>query len=504
MAIETAKLVVTADVTQFSRGASEAGLAASALAEKVKTVGASTKETEKELNRLGSSFQGLRDETEGVSTALGDARTETKSFVSSFVEGMGAAANAANRVVGTIKAIRGAIKDVREIADKGFLSWMGLPEAQDFLFHRREAPGGGSDPVSFARVRGAALREQTRFDAALLTSVLAATTGVEARRRDLRGLAGIRSTVQDVSGAVPGLLGQLGVVDDRVAWEWAKLQGSGGNARRARRARRAGSAADTSWTWGNVFRQSPTQEAIGGGFRSLWGAVRDAGATNFSGGVADAAAGVTGGIVDALHAFGSGAASVLAPGVKGAEDMRKFEGQLNDTSSVLGGSFAAMTSGLSAAVDAAVTGSMAIGKAFKQAAAAALKSLAIESAVRAAYNTAMGLGALVFRPDAAAGYFAAAAQFSATAVLAGAGGALLGGGGGGGGGGAAASGPRAVPYVGGGGGGGGGGPQTIVVNIGGGVVASPTELGRVIDEAVNQGRRAGRVRDEKNVVVRYE
>src|SRR5262249_47472839 len=106
-----------------------------------------------------------------------------------------------------------------------------------------------------------------------------------------------------------------------------------------------------------------------------------------------------------------------------------------------GGAFQTLTSGLSAAVDAAISSSDNIGKAFFKASAAALKAIATESAVRAIYETAMGIGASIFSPGDAAKHFAAAGTFAAAAAAAGAGSVLLGGLGGGGSGGGTPSTP---------------------------------------------------------------
>ena len=169
------------------------------------------------------------------------------------------------------------------------------------------------------------------------------------------------------------------------------------------------------------------------------------------------------------------------------------------------------SSGITAAVDAAISGSESIGRAFLKASAAALKALAIESTVRAIYNTAMGLGALIFNPAAALGYFAAAGKFGLAAAAAGGGAALLGAGGGGGGGGESGGGggyaaaPSGASYTTAGGGRGGNGEQTIIVNIGGSITASThAELGKSVASAVRAGERAGRTSRESEVVVHFE
>jgi len=90
----------------------------------------------------------------------------------------------------------------------------------------------------------------------------------------------------------------------------------------------------------------------------------------------------------------------------------------------LSSGFSALSAGMAAAVDAAVTGSESIGMAFAKATGAALKSLATESAARALYHTAMGFGALAIGGTLgglpAAMHFKAAGIFAITAGVAGA------------------------------------------------------------------------------------
>lgn len=188
----------------------------------------------------------------------------------------------------------------------------------------------------------------------------------------------------------------------------------------------------------------------------------------------------------------------------GNKRLEAFSDKIKDQTTVVGGAFATLSSGVSAAIEAAVSGSDSIGKAVAKATAATLKSIAVESSVRALYNTAMGFAALAFGPVngiAAAGYFKAAAIFSATAVAAGAGGALLGSlaGGDGPSVGTRPSGfPGVKPN-------GENGNQTIIVNITGAVTAGDfAKLGETIQRSVQIGQQAGRTRSEGNVTVQFE
>lgn len=187
--------------------------------------------------------------------------------------------------------------------------------------------------------------------------------------------------------------------------------------------------------------------------------------------------------------------------------MEQFSTQINDRTTALGAGFGALSDGISSAVEAAITGSDSIGKAFLKASAAALKSIAVESSVRALYNTAMGLGALVLDPPAAAGYFAAAAQFGVAAAAAGAGAALLGEAGGGSSSGGGSSGPRTVPNSSGvvGGTTQQSGPSVINVYVSGAVTAGDyAKLGETIQKSIQLGQQAGRVRADDNLVVTFE
>lgn len=138
----------------------------------------------------------------------------------------------------------------------------------------------------------------------------------------------------------------------------------------------------------------------------------------------------------AFKEFGKGGKVQGFFGTDEQEQLEKFKQQIADTTSVVGASYSALSEGIAAGVEAAISGSNSIGQAALKASANALKAIAIESSVKALFSTAEGL--FTGNPKA----FAAAAQYAATAVAAGAGAALLGAAAGamGGGGGAAAGG----------------------------------------------------------------
>ncbi len=88
---------------------------------------------------------------------------------------------------------------------------------------------------------------------------------------------------------------------------------------------------------------------------------------------------------------------------------------------------------------------MSLGKAVKQVVGQRLEALAIEESILAIAATAKAIGASVWNPGAAAGFWAEAASHAKAAVAAGAGAAILGSGGGGGGGGSSSAAPAAAP-----------------------------------------------------------
>lgn len=146
------------------------------------------------------------------------------------------------------------------------------------------------------------------------------------------------------------------------------------------------------------------------------------------------------------------------------------------------------TPAVAAFADALMTGGnafSALAKGLQQ----GLRALAIDSAVKALY--ALGEGFLFSNPKA----FAAAAKYTAAAAAAGVGsaaiGALIGSGGGGGSSasvGSSSSGAGASIT-----GSGGGGP--VVINVQGNLYGQPAAFARAISDALDEGRRSGRVRD---------
>lgn len=266
----------------------------------------------------------------------------------------------------------------------------------------------------------------------------------------------------------------------------------GGTARGARPGRKPGST-----TPDRYLTHVASEWTAGIGSGAAQGAWGEAAGNFFTGvgGIADDAKlyGGSGMYDDAVAATQAG----MPSGPEDLSDKRlgRFAAQLQDQSTLVGGAFATMSAGITAAVEAAISGSDSIGRAFLKASAMVLKSIAVESAARAAFELAMGLGSAYFNPPAAAAHFAAAAQFAIAAGVAGAGSAVISAAGAGGG--------RASPSTPAGGGGGfsGGssrdsGGTTIIVQVGHGFVggrAGMEELGAVVSDALRTGTTRSRV-----------
>lgn len=178
--------------------------------------------------------------------------------------------------------------------------------------------------------------------------------------------------------------------------------------------------------------------------------------------------------------------------------LANLEQQLGDTSTAVGTAYATISSGITAAVDAAITGSDSIGKAAAKASAMVLKSLSIEATGRAVFYGAMALGSLAYGNAADAAKFGAtAAKFALAAAATGAGAALLGssvgafGGGGGAaqqpaGGGFSRS-PTAGQNMAGG--------TNITINFGDGFVGDQRQVADLVAKAVKDSQRRGGTRD---------
>jgi hypothetical protein len=181
-----------------------------------------------------------------------------------------------------------------------------------------------------------------------------------------------------------------------------------------------------------------------------------------------------------------------------AETLRPVDQALSDISdraTLTGQSFGVFQDAFGSAVAAAIDGSKGIGEAFADAAAAGLKAMAIEHAVRALGEGAFALTSLAFG-DArgAALHGAAAGKHALVAAAAGVGAAALGGiggggGGGGGGAGAAAGGAAGAGYSRGADSGAGGGD--IIINLGDGFIGSPQQVGEEITRAVRKANQRG-------------
>ena len=175
-----------------------------------------------------------------------------------------------------------------------------------------------------------------------------------------------------------------------------------------------------------------------------------------------------------------------------AEGLKKYED-----------AFSVFSSGISAAIDAAISGEESIGKAALKGAASALRSIAMQAPAKALWEVAQGwakLGNPVTAPTAAA-HFASAKFFAAAGLAAGVAaagiGAALGGGGGGG-----SSATAGGGHVRGGGGGRGDGGETINIVING-FSGDRKELGQEIHKQLRAAKGSGRTRDDDDRSVKF-
>jgi hypothetical protein len=210
------------------------------------------------------------------------------------------------------------------------------------------------------------------------------------------------------------------------------------------------------------------------------------------------------GLQSAGQAAGGGVNQVLNAQLADFDEMKVTA---EEATAAINAGFGALGNGISAAVEAAVSGSDSIGRAFAKATQMALRSLAIENTVRALTEGALAIAAAArYDGVGATKHAAAAAKHAIAAAAAGAGSAVMGALGGGG---------SAAPPGGGGGGSSGrpatgsqlgsNGPQVINVYVQGAISSGDySKLGAEIEKAVDTGRRSGRVRDQQTVTTRFE
>jgi hypothetical protein len=190
--------------------------------------------------------------------------------------------------------------------------------------------------------------------------------------------------------------------------------------------------------------------------------------------------------------------SDVGQSVQQLEMMSDAMARLSDRSQLAGGAFGALTDGFAAAVDAAISGGDGIAKAFAKAAAASLKSTAIQASINALFETAKGFAAIAVGSPSAAGHFKAAATFAATAAAAGVGSAALGALAGGGGGASAGRGAAGGGFMASRGANDNGGGTTVIFNWNGAIPPTKEQqrqIGDLTSQAVrsskNNGGRSG-------------
>jgi hypothetical protein len=276
--------------------------------------------------------------------------------------------------------------------------------------------------------------------------------------------------------------------------------GAGSGARRGRSGGGSGGPAGSQFfgdAFGAVTRWGQSQPGTAEGFASSIGGMgRSIG--GFFGGPAGPDLG------GAAVGFLGGAAGAVAANAN--TRFENFQADIQDRTTALGAAFDATTAGISAAVDAAITGSDNIGRAWLRASAMALKALAIENSVRALTAGALAVGAAFFAPASAGAFAKQAAMHAAAAAAAGLGAAALGGmaGGGGGagyGGSSAPAGggfaPRAARWS------DGDAPMNITVNVHALGVTDRRQTAAVVNDAVHEALAARRTRSSSARVTRY-
>ena len=176
-----------------------------------------------------------------------------------------------------------------------------------------------------------------------------------------------------------------------------------------------------------------------------------------------------------------------------ADPLARLKERLGDTTTTAGAAYATLAGGITAAVDAAITGSDSIGKAAAKASASVLKSLAVEATGRAVFEGALAIGSLAIQDyKGAATHGLAAAKFAAAAAVTGSLAAGLGAvASGGGGGGSASAGPAGGGFGSPTGGSSSSAPINIVVNVGAGFANDPQKLGDTIARAVRSAQLKG-------------
>lgn len=170
----------------------------------------------------------------------------------------------------------------------------------------------------------------------------------------------------------------------------------------------------------------------------------------------------------------------------------KFMDELMNRATMTGAAFGVFQDAFGSAVAAAIDGSKGISEAFQDAAAAGLKSLAVEYAVRALGEGAQAVASLAWGDvRGAATHGIAAGKFALAATAAGVSAAALGGGGGGRSAGASASGGGASGNYSAGPAPAGGGGNNITINLGDGFIGSPAQVEVAITRAVRSATQKG-------------
>ncbi len=243
-------------------------------------------------------------------------------------------------------------------------------------------------------------------------------------------------------------------------------------------------------------------DSVSAGFKGFWGGPAEST-------IGDSARGYQPGGDDdffGIDARGGAHDAALAGAAAKAKELEELQAKFADTSQATGAAYqtvmSGMAAGLSAAVDAAISGGDNIAKAAARASAGALKAVALEAGVKGLFATAEGIFGLNPKGFAAAGvYFAtAAAAGVASAALGAAAGPMPSA--------SSAGGPRSAP----GGGfasnrsmGGSSGTTENHYHIHGTISAADhRELGATLEKSKNKALNSGKARSEHARTVRME
>ena len=406
-----------------------------------------------------------------------------------LVQSVGGIASGLLGVVGKIGMVVSGFRELKKLSDdidRTIADW-DIPE---WLV---STPG--------SRIRNAQNRATMQQNASFATADATLTLGAAARDR-AAGRAELARIGNDVTAGTRGFRnapGLAGVIAGNVADQ--NFVGSDFLQRR-----RGGARSES----GSIFDELGNDLFGTGGVGTSLGIAASDLAAGFRGATSGFDASSTAGAL-----FG-GATGGTGHEVQWADEGAKvseFTKTLQDNTTAAGAAFSALSGGIVAAVDAAITGSSSASQAFARAAQAAIRSTAAQAVVKAAWEGAEAIGSLAIGDaKGAATHGLAALKYAGIAALAGVTSAGLGSGGGSGGASVVGAGSGAATFSGGGisfGGDAsrvstpaGGGGVTVIVQ--GATFLDAAAMGAAVQSGIDKARRQGRIRDGESQVSRTE